>query len=153
MEHLFIKQCSSLIETMLFCKKEQETRKLHMCFFVEQTEYYYAANVLGHHATMSDITPFKSEDVRNPYLESIILNFAYQLESACRVLFSTSHFAVSIFEESLTARKKYATATMLMSDEELTLAYLNKEEPSYDDVIEYLELVIHKTEQRIEESL
>ena len=150
MENLFIRQCSALIETMLFCKKEQETRELIMGDWVDENRCGYAACVLGHHATMSDAAPFTKEAL---YLRRIATQFAKQLSRACSELFSNAYLAASIYEGTYMERRSYARVTNLFTDEEIeNLNHLNKE-PDYDDVVEYLELVIHKTEQRIEELL
>jgi hypothetical protein len=58
MKPLFQRQCEALITTMLYCKKEQETRKLFMNDWVDENRCGYAACVLGHHATMDDAAPF-----------------------------------------------------------------------------------------------
>ena len=157
MENLFIRQCSALIETMLFCKKEQETRELIMLDWVEPNQCGYAACVLGHHATMSEVAPFIVFPFINTrkhrYIRISAVEFAGQLVRACSELFSNAYLALSIYEGTYMERRSYARVTNLFTDEEIeNLNHLNKE-PDYDDVVEYLELVIHKTEQRIEELL
>lgn len=150
MENLFIRQCNALIETMLYCKKEQETRKLFMNDWVDENQCGYVACILGHHATMSDASPFTKEA---RYLRGKANQFAKQLENACKEVFVNNYLAKSIYGPFYNSRCSHAWETNLFTTEEIeNLAHLNKD-PDYDDVVEYLELVIHKTEQRIEELL
>jgi len=150
MENLFIRQCSALIETMLFCKREQQNRELIMVGWVEENKCGYAACVLGHHATMNDAAPFQKNDLISLFTTANL--FAKQLENACKEVFVNNYLAKSIYGPFYNSRCSHAWETNLFTDEELeNLNHLNKE-PSYDDVIEYLELVIHKTEQALEQA-
>jgi hypothetical protein len=150
MKPLFIRQCNALIKTMLLCKKEPQTRELFMGEWVGSNQCGYAACVLGHHATMNDTAPFEKND--SIFLSMIASQFAKQLSKACGEVFNTAYLAVSIYEDPCKVRRAYARATNLFTDEELKLNHLNKDEPNFDDVIEYLELVIHKSEQALEQS-
>ena len=155
MKHLFIRQCKALTTTMLFCKKEQQTRELVMGEWVESHQCGYAACVLGHHATMNDVSPFTTNDSIFLYRKAdwFARQFARQLLKACREVFNTNYLALSIYEVYCEDRRAHARATNLFTDEEIeTLNHLNKEEPNFNDVVEYLELVIHKTEQALEKS-
>jgi len=150
MQHLFIQQCNALIETMLFCKREQRTRELIMDDWVEENQCGFAACVLGHHATMSDITPFVNAEKKT--FGGLAVDFSNQLTESCYFAIGYKGLAHSIFLGTSRNRFDYAARTGFFTDGELeTLNHLNKE-PSYDDVIEYLELVIHKTEQFLEQS-
>ena len=148
MENLFIRQCEALIETMLLCKKEQQTRELSMDEWVEENQCGYVACILGHHATMNDVAPFHKKD--HCSVCNIANAFAGQLLESCSDLLGSDDLASSIF---LIDRLTYAAGTRLFTHEELeTLNHLNKENPSFEDVIEYLELVIYKTEQAMEKA-
>jgi hypothetical protein len=148
---LFLKQCQAIITTMQeVITKENE---LHMGSWVSyvppKNECDFVACVMGHLAVSDNLEHFDL-NFRGQYDEDKIDYLSYKANALADVLCEHNDKQIgelghSILMGHVSDRKLAAQATKLFNQEELiTLAHLNLQNPTPQQVIKYVEMVIEK---------
>ena len=147
---LFIKQCEALVLTLTEAKEIEDAR-LDMGDWVDSfkdsaVEHFCntVACVCGHQAMSNRLEHFKQGNA-GMYTEQIAINISEDLLDACP---RNGWLAESIFYAEANARLWACNQTCLFSKSELaSLMHLNEHEPSFDEAIDYINIVITKVKE------
>ena len=148
--NLFLKQCKALVFTLTEAK-EIENSRLDMSDWVKSfnspTVKHFCntvACVCGHQAVSKRLKYFMQADA-DMYPEQMAIRISLDLVNACP---EDGELAISIFVANMDKRLRAATDSGLFSECELKNSnHLNKNEPSFDDSIEYINVCIKKVKE------
>jgi len=147
---LFIKQCEALVLTLTEVKEIEDAR-LDMGDWVDSfkdstVEHFCntVACVCGHQAMSNRLEHFKQGNA-GMYTEQIAINISEDLRSASP---EDDKLAQSIFLADRNERLWAATDSGLFGECDLEDSnHLNEHEPSFDDAIEHINIVITKVKE------
>jgi hypothetical protein len=140
---LFLNQLKTLLETLSNVKEKDSFSISEWHTEYSRLECGYAACICGHQAVMPE-SPFFPMIWPTDEFYLIAKAIARSLDNACEELTGEESLAEAIIGGDWNSRNYNAAESGVFTDIELTHPHLTKEDPTIEEAIDFIQLVIRK---------